>query len=567
MIDRQSLMDAQQSVVAGLLDEGVKVVFDADAPRADLRERVMHARPLPVEVDEDDLLHLRADTDHELGHFAWSDPDALERSAKRPLLALAHNSIEDGYVERKLSERWFGVAQGLAASNDKMSAEIKASAGDSAESKRERSVLALQFLALGETVEQVCERLGDDLMPSLGEIADLVPSLVAAGSSWETLSAAEAVLTRWRWADKNRGRGKGGKKKDSSAKGSADPVHKPDEKYRKREDRIAKRIAKRASVSEVRKRRIRSMKFEGALVYQPRTDDDVVEHLRVTAGVRAATPGFMRLVRSVAAPLRRRLMMEFRAVGRRTEYAHTAGELDRSALHRVALGQRDVFTREVPTPIVDADVTLLVDVSGSMTKTHDGLSRIFTAAQAAAAFSLVLDHLGIRHECLGFTTAKKVRKELTSLFYAGTYQRVRPLRYLLVKTADQRFRQAQANFVALSCFGPCSENVDGEAVLWASHRMAARARVGRRPFLLVFSDGDPASVPEGQKILAAHLRFALERVERAGIEVLGVGIATNTVSNYYRNHVVIDELTDLVGTSYSLVRKILRSTVGVGRPG
>jgi len=199
----------------------------------------------------------------------------------------------------------------------------------------------------------------------------------------------------------------------------------------------------------------------------------------------------------------------------------------------VPLGGKNLFTREVPVTVVDADVTLLVDVSGSMTDYHNNVPRIFTAAQAAAAFSLVLDALRIPHECLAFTTTKKVSPVAQASFYAGTYQRVRPLRHLIVKAANQTFRQALPNFVALACFRGCAENVDGEAVLWAAQRLAGRTRSGRRPFLFVFSDGDPASVPERGELLEWHLKHALERVEKAGITVLGVGIATDAVSKFY----------------------------------
>jgi len=555
-------MNAQQSVVAGLLDEEITVVFDAETPHADLRGRVMHARPLPEDVSEEDLLHLRADTDHEMGHFAWSDPDVLARSAKRPLLALAHNAVEDGFIERKLSERWLGVAQTLAKSNDKVSAEIKAAAKNTPRSRQERLLHALQFLALGETGKQVCDRLGDDIADGVAEIADLLPALAAVDGSESALQAARAVLARWQWGSKSRGKSKKkkGKGKDKDKKGSAAPEQARDEKYREREDRVAKRIKKRASVSDARKKLIREMKFEGAVTYNPRTDADVVERLVVKRKVREAAPAFLRSVRAVAAPLRRRLLMEFRGLGQRTEHAHASGDLDRSVLHQVALGSTNVFTREIPTTVVDADVTLLVDVSGSMTSYHDDVPRIFTAAQAAAAFSLVLDALRIPHECLAFTTATKVSTAAQASFYDGTYQRVRPLRHLIVKSADQSFRQALPNFVALACFRGCSENVDGEAVLWAAQRLASRSRAGRRPFLFAFSDGEPASVPERSRLLEWHLKRALARVEKAGITVLGVGIATDSVAQFYERHLVIDELTDLVGTSYNLIRQALRSS-------
>lgn len=552
-------MNAQQVVSAGLLNEGITVVYDTETPQADLRGRVMHARPLPEDVSEEDLLHLRADTDHETGHFALSDPDVLELAAERPLLALLHNAIEDGFVERWLSGRWLGVAQNLAQSNDLVVAEIKNAAKRSAASRRERSLHALQFLVLGESPERVAARFGDDIQDNLDEIASLVPMLAAVDNSAAALDAAHAVLLRWQWGNKSGS----SKKQKKAAQGSAPTdSYGSDPKYRKREDRAASQIQKRASVADRRKKLIRKMTFGGAPVYyHPRTDDDVVRRLVPKKATLRAAPAFMRSVRAVAAPLRRRLLMEFRAIGNRVEHAHTSGELDRSVLHQVPLGSKTIFTREVPTVVADADVTLLVDVSGSMTELHDNVPRIVTAAQAAAAFSMVLGFLRIQHECLAFTTARRIPASVTELYYDGTYQRVRPLRHLIVKGAKQTFRQARANFVELACLSDCAENVDGEALLWAAHRLAARARPGRRPFLIVFSDGEPASVPEQHSLLAWHLKYAISRIEKAGITVLGVGIATDTVAQFYRHHLVIEELTDLVGASYALIRQALRSSL------
>ena len=53
MLRKDLLQSAQAVVSAGLLGEGVKVVFDAEIPHADLTNRVMHLRPLPDEVSEE----------------------------------------------------------------------------------------------------------------------------------------------------------------------------------------------------------------------------------------------------------------------------------------------------------------------------------------------------------------------------------------------------------------------------------------------------------------------------------------------------------------------------------
>lgn len=141
----------------------------------------------------------------------------------------------------------------------------------------------------------------------------------------------------------------------------------------------------------------------------------------------------------------------------------------------------------------------------------------------------------------------------------GAYTRVRPLRHLIIKKADERFRAARHRFASLSQFERCAENVDGESVMWAARRLAARNRQGMRPILMVFSDGEPASMPEHHGLLNWHLKETVTRIEKAGIHVIGVGIATSSVKRFFKHHLVLNDLSDLVGTSYRILREVLKA--------
>jgi len=536
-------MDAQQSVVTGLLREGVTVVFDAETPYADLHARVMHVRPLPEEVDETALLHLRADCDHEMCHLAQSDPKVLDK-IERPMLKLVHNAIEDGFVELWGSSMWFGVAENLRRSNALVSADLRERATGARSCTRARAVSALQFLVMGEDTKDVCDRLGDDIRPLIGEIGGLLPELRQVRSSSAGRVVAEKVCDIWRWGNRS------------------EPRNKPlcaDEKTRAREDKVAVQLEAMPTLAKARKKVIRTI---GAAPgsYRAYTNRDVIETVQVTADHRTGVSEFIRSVRHVVPPLRRRLLMEFRSVGRRYEYDRRSGQLDRSALHRVALGDDRVFRREVPVPVVDADVTLLVDISGSMTlKAPSGGTRIQLAAQAAGATSMVLDLIGVSNECLAFTTRDSfVPPGVRVSFDRGVYQRVRALRHLVVKDVRQSFRQARAAFVSMAEFMGCDENIDGESLLWAARRLLARARPGVVPILIVYSDGEPASSPEEAHVLADHLKRSVERITAAGVVVLMIGIGTDSVRRFCRDSTVIGNISDLTEASYELLRRVLR---------
>lgn len=164
---------------------------------------------------------------------------------------------------------------------------------------------------------------------------------------------------------------------------------------------------------------------------------------------------------------------------------------------------------------------------------------------------MVLDLIGVPNEVLGWTTHWHGRVN-------PLYDRVTPLRHLVVKPAGASFRACRQNFVRLGAFAGCMENIDGESLLWAALRSATRARrSGRRPVLIVFSDGTPQSSPERQDVLAMHLRSAVDRVGRAGISLLGVGIQSNEVKRFYPNWTTVDDLSDLVGRFYTILRDVI----------
>src|SRR5271154_19605 len=100
------------------------------------------------------------------------------------------------------------------------------------------------------------------------------------------------------------------------------------------------------------------------------------------------------------------------------------------------------------------------------------------------------------------------------------------------------------------------ENIDGEALLWASRRLLTRQE--SRKVLIVISDGAPADQAtleenEDKSILDRNLRDVILEIENSGcIELAALGVK-HDVSRYYRNHVYVENL-DKIGDS--LVRII-----------
>jgi len=542
---RKDLLQSAQAVVsAGLIGEGVKVVFDAEVPHADLKNRVMHLRPLPEEVSEEALLHLRADCDHEMGHFGFTDPKALE-PITRQIVKLIANAIEDGFIEKKVSERWLGCSQNLAASNAQLRAEIRAKftgalpPEERENGRRALAINGLQMLTFGQSLDEVYATFGRSFEKLYEPVADLLPKLPLVAHTRDSVTLATEFADRWRW-------------------GKPEPPvlpipvpGKPESEWR-REDKVARKLEPHI-VGAQRKAAIAEQPFTDHYRYRAYTNEDVVEDLAPVTDP-ALVARFVNSVRHVVPPLRRRLIMEFSGRGHRFLANQKRGEFDQRAAHRVALGSERVFRQKLPEIVLDADVSLLVDASGSM---HG--DRIHIAAQAACAFSMVLDLLDVPHEAGAFTTTTELPTRLRLYDWQEHYERIRPLRHLVVKPAALTFRQCRGRFAALAGHQLLIENCDGESVMWAAQRLKARARPGMMPILIVFSDGLPCSSPEDARVLAQHLKRTIERVEAAGITCIGVGIVSEWVKHFYRHHAVIKNVTDLVETAYDVVRDALRA--------
>jgi cobalamin biosynthesis protein CobT len=81
-------------------------------------------------------------------------------------------------------------------------------------------------------------------------------------------------------------------------------------------------------------------------------------------------------------------------------------------------------------------------------------------------------------------------------------------------------------------------------------------RKEKRHILMVFSDGQPAC-PGDNAALRAHLKNSVAMIEKAGVDVIGIGIQTKAVENYYSKHVVLNDVDQLAGEVMQQLRKFL----------
>jgi cobaltochelatase CobT len=253
------------------------------------------------------------------------------------------------------------------------------------------------------------------------------------------------------------------------------------------------------------------------------------------------------LVARLANKLQRLLMAQ---QNRSWEFDLEEGMLDSARLTRVIVDPMYPlsFKMERETEFRDTVVTLLLDNSGSMRGRP-----IMVAAMCADILSRTLERCGVKVEILGFTTRAwkggNSRERWLADAKPANPGRLNDLRHIVYKAADVPGRRTRKNLGLMMREGLLKENIDGEALMWAHGRLAARPE--SRRILMVISDGAPVddstlSINAGN-YLDKHLRQVIEEIEsKSPVELVAIGIG-HDVTRYYKRAVTILDVEQLGG--------------------
>jgi cobaltochelatase CobT len=213
----------------------------------------------------------------------------------------------------------------------------------------------------------------------------------------------------------------------------------------------------------------------------------------------------------------------------------------------------------------DIVVALLVDQSGSMKG-----RRIAFAAVTAALVAELVHALGGRAEVLGFSTAGwrggHARLKWLEEGRPKRPGRLAALMHLVYKSADDpQFGETPRR--AMVHPDLLRENIDGEAILWAWGRLAARPE--RSKILIVISDGAPVDdstlAQNGPSYLYRHLRTVLRQLEgEPGLVLGGIGVE-HRVASFYPLSEEVTVLEEMPRSSIRLLERLLAaSSAGTG---
>ena len=290
------------------------------------------------------------------------------------------------------------------------------------------------------------------------------------------------------------------------------------------------------------------------------------ELTRLRAQLDQSLVRFQGMIGKMANRLQRKLMAQQQ---RSWSFDLEEGILDTARLTRVVVNPTTPlsYKQEKETDFRDTVVTLLIDNSGSMRGRP-----IAVAAMSADILARTLERCGVKVEILGFTTrAWKGGQSREAWLRAGkpaTPGRLNDLRHIVYKAADAPWRRARRSLGLMLREGLLKENIDGEAIMWAHHRLVGRPE--QRRILMVISDGAPVddstlSANPGN-YLERHLREVIEWVEtRSEIELLAIGIG-HDVTRYYRRAVTISDPEQLGGVMLGQL-SMLFDAVSEARPG
>ena len=225
------------------------------------------------------------------------------------------------------------------------------------------------------------------------------------------------------------------------------------------------------------------------------------------------------------------------------QYGVKKGKLDQSRLSRICFNapgfNERVFKNKIENKILDAAITVLVDMSGSM-----GGSKVQYALASTLLVNEVCSTLNIPVEILGFTDGHDAGMD------------VAPVMFIYKNFSDLKINSERIK----GCFSISSlymyGNPDGESIIWAHDRLIKRKE--KKKLLIVMSDGSPAASKSSVGLGDFTLKVIREIEASKNIDIYGLGLCSDSVEYFYKSHSVVNNPEDIPSKLLELIeRKIV----------
>ena len=217
------------------------------------------------------------------------------------------------------------------------------------------------------------------------------------------------------------------------------------------------------------------------------------------------------------------------------ELGKKRGKICSKNIGRIYAGHQQprIFKERSATKIQqDTAMFILGDCSGSMSG-----SRYATSASCQIAMSEVLKVLQIQHMMMQFSTGRVGRQHYIMKHFSERSV-----------SRDTLLKRYGSHRIQMGC------NADGEAVTEAAQWLARRPEENK--ILIVLSDGSPAYGGGDHQFLIDTVK---EIEDSKIMSVIGIGIETHDVQEYYRTSKVVNELSELERVLLGLLKeKVLK---------
>ncbi len=255
--------------------------------------------------------------------------------------------------------------------------------------------------------------------------------------------------------------------------------------------------------------------------------------------------------------LRRGLANALRAAEKRWWHEdQTRGDLSPKTLHRLGMDQAclRIFRRRAAVQGKSTAVSIVLDASGSMTT-----PKMDVARDAMRVLLDALHDLKIPTEAFTFTTGdaldvNKVAAEI-GLQPHEAFQRFTRFGNLVIGLIKRFEDPVKVALKRLPTIQGTGLTPLGEAMEIGAARLIVRKE--SRKIMLVLTDGHAGCEGSGQ---AAHLHAmnASERITKAGIELIGVGIQDQSLCAIVADTIVVNEISELPAQLCRLLGRTLK---------
>lgn len=470
----------------------------------------------PVENTEEGLARAMYLVAHECGHDIFSQLDIKEKAEKKDK-RLPHivNALEDARIEQLMIRRFEGLEENMRANIQKIVGRWDADMPISSQ------LLGGMFL-IGRGFD--ISMLSEDARKILCSLEPLIVQASEAPDSQRVLEISEEIL----------------KKIDHILKDEPEKdIPKISDKAK---DDISRGEFQCKDTSDFMKEHFDEVKlpydYDGMADMEALKDENQPEQETITY----PDEGSIAEYNALLLPLLRELNYLARNLfsladkkrqrKRRMAFTHNRkeGVVDTRRLWKLCAGREDVFKqrrvdddRQMEVDPDSLAVYLLVDESHSMIES----GRYIRAREASMIMGEALDKLGITFAMAGYSTGTNLQR-------------------ILYKQFDESYSEVKTRLLSMS---HRAGTLTSEHIPFAVRQLEKREE--RKRILIVVTDATDIESP-------VRLKESILDAREAGIEVIGVGIQTDLMSQWYDSFIEITDMDDFARQLLELLRGVLQ---------